>query len=73
MDTVDAKKLKSIMFARCIGVSALAKLAGVQGSIISRLTKSDRPAQLPTISKICKALGVQPTEILKGDDSVEKV
>ena len=65
METVDAKKLKSIMLAQCIGVSTLAKSAGVQGSIISRLTKSDRPAQLPTISKICKALGVQPTEILK--------
>ena len=65
MEIVDAIKLKTVMLAKCIGVSALAKSAGVQGSIISRLTKSDRPAQLPTISKICKALGVQPIEILK--------
>ena len=65
MEIVDATKLKSIMLTRCIGVSALAKAAGVQGSIISRLTKASRPAQLPTISKICTALQINPSEILK--------
>ena len=65
MEIVDASKLKSVMLAKGFGVTGLAKAAGIQGSIISRLTKANRPAQLPTISKICRALKIKPEEILK--------
>lgn len=65
MDIVDASKLKSIMLAKGFGITRLAKAAGIQGSIVSRLIKTNKPAQLPTISKISRALKVQPTEILK--------
>ena len=66
METISSQKLKNAMIRNCIGVSALAKVANVQTKIISRFLKSDSSSvRLSTLGKICKALGVQPAEILK--------
>ena len=73
MEVISREKLKKAMIRKCIGVSALAKAANVQNKIISHFLKDDSKIRLSTLGKICKALDVQPAEILKGDDFNEKV
>ncbi len=65
MDKISSKKLKTAMLENCIGTLELAQSANIQPATISKFLKSDSPARLPTIAKICRALNVQPAEILK--------
>ena len=65
MNIVDSQAIRNAMLAKCVGVAELAKMAGLQPSVISKILRRDSPCRLPTISKICKALDVQPAEILK--------
>lgn len=68
MNVVNSQAVRNAMLARCIGVAELAKMAGLQPSIISKILRRDSTCRLPTIAKICKALQIEPVEILKGDD-----
>ena len=73
MEKISSQRLKTAMIAAGVGTLDLAQAANVQPATISKFLKTDSPARLPTISKICKALTVEPDAILKGDDFNEKV
>ena len=65
MNIVDSRAVRNAMLIRCVGVAELAQMAGLQPSIISKILRRDSPCRLPTISKLCKALQIEPAEILK--------
>ena len=65
MEKISSQRLKTAMIAAGIGTIDLAQAADVQPATISKFLKTDSPARLPTISKICKALEIKPAEILK--------
>lgn len=67
MEKISKQKLKTAMISACIGTLGLAQAANIQPATISKFLKNDSQARLPTVSKICRALGVQPAEILKGE------
>lgn len=71
MDKISSQKLKTAMLENCIGTLELAQAANIQPATISKFLKNDSQARLPTVLKICKALGVQPSKILKESDSDE--
>ena len=65
MEVLNSQKLKNLMIFKCMSISQLAKLANVQETIIAKFLKSDAKIRLSTLGKICKALDIQPTAILK--------
>lgn len=65
MNVIDSQAIRNAMLERCIGVAELARKAGLQPSIISKILRRDSTCRLPTISKICKALQIEPVGILK--------
>ena len=65
MNIVDSQAIRNAMLAKCVGVAELAKMAGLQPSVISKILRRDSPCRLPTISRLCTALGISPNEILK--------
>lgn len=65
MNVVSSQALRNAMLLKCVGVAELAKLAGVQASVVSKILRRDSPCRLPTISRLCTALGISPNEILK--------
>ena len=68
MFKVDAKKIRSLMFAQKINISELATKAKLQNASVSRLMTDGATANAATIGKISAALGCDGEElILKGD------
>lgn len=65
MEKLNSKALRDAMIANCVGVSDLARLAGVTAVTITNLLKGDSPARLPTISKLAKALNIDAQSLLK--------
>jgi transcriptional regulator with XRE-family HTH domain len=46
----------------------LERMTGVAQSTISRLEANQRPARPTTVRKLASALGVEPKELMKGED-----
>jgi transcriptional regulator with XRE-family HTH domain len=46
----------------------LERMTGVAQSTISRLEANQRPARPTTVRKLAGALGVEPKELMKGED-----
>jgi transcriptional regulator with XRE-family HTH domain len=65
---VNGRKLRELRVERALSLRALGERSGVAYDTINKLELGQRPARLSTIRKLAEALGVEPRELMKGDD-----
>jgi transcriptional regulator with XRE-family HTH domain len=65
---VDGARLRGLRRARALSQRDLSRLTGIAFDTISRLETGKQRAQPRTIRKLADALGVEPRELMKGDD-----
>ena len=53
---------------RALSLRALKERSGVAYDTINKLENGHRPARLVTIRKLAEALGVEPKELMKGEE-----
>ncbi|MDP8947345.1 MAG: helix-turn-helix transcriptional regulator [Actinomycetota bacterium] len=53
---------------RALSLRALGERSGVTFATINNLENGNRPARLSTIRKLANALGVEPKELMKGEE-----
>ena len=67
--SVNGKKLQELRVERALSLRALGERSGVTYDTINKLELGRRPAHASTIRKLADALGVEPRELMKGDDN----
>lgn len=65
---IDKSKVEMIMARACLGQSEVAKKMGTNQANLAHLIGNERNHRPESVGKLAKALGVDPTEILKGGD-----
>jgi transcriptional regulator with XRE-family HTH domain len=65
---VNGQRLRELKVERALTLRALAERSGVSNDTINKLELDQRPARLSTIRKLTDALGVEPKELMKGED-----
>jgi transcriptional regulator with XRE-family HTH domain len=65
---VDGARLRRIRRERALSQRDLTRITGIAFDTISRLETGKQRAQPRTIRKLADALGVEPCELMKGDD-----
>jgi HTH-type transcriptional regulator, competence development regulator len=65
---VDGEVLRRLRRDRALSLRELGELSGVAFDAINKLELSKRAAQPRTIRKLAEALGVEPRELMKGED-----
>jgi transcriptional regulator with XRE-family HTH domain len=65
---VDGERLRQLRVQKALSLRALGEITGVAFDTISKLENGRRPARLVTIRKLAEALGVEPTELMKGEE-----
>jgi transcriptional regulator with XRE-family HTH domain len=65
---VDGERLRQLRVQKALSLRALGEITGVAFDTISKLENAHRPARLVTIRKLAEALGVEPTELMKGEE-----
>ena len=65
---VDGRRLKELRTERALTLRALGEESGVAFDTINKLELGRRPAHASTIRKLASALGVEPRELMKGED-----
>jgi transcriptional regulator with XRE-family HTH domain len=65
---VDGEKLRRLRVEKALSLRALEEITGVAFDTISKLENGRRPARLVTIRKLAEALGVEPKELMKGEE-----
>lgn len=58
------KKIKAILDDKKMSQVELSRLSGIEESNISHIVNNNRNVREKTLSKICKALGCKPEEIM---------
>ena len=65
---VDGQKLRTLRVEKALSLRALGVRSGVTFATINNLENENRPARLATIRKLAEALGVEPKELMKGEE-----
>jgi transcriptional regulator with XRE-family HTH domain len=65
---VDGPRLRRLRRERALSQRELSSRTGIAFDTISRLETGKQRAQPRTIRKLADALGVEPKELMKGDD-----
>ena len=65
---VDGARLRRLRRERALSQRDLARMTGIAFDTISRLETGKQRAQPRTIRKLASAIGVEPKELMKGDD-----
>jgi transcriptional regulator with XRE-family HTH domain len=65
---VDGQRLRHLRVQRALSLRALKEKSGVAYDTINKLENSHRPARLVTIRELAEALGVEPKELMKGEE-----
>ncbi len=65
---VDGARLRRLRQEQALGLRDLTKRSGVAYDTISKLETGKREAQPRTLRKLAEALGVEPKELMKGED-----
>ncbi len=60
-------KLKSLRKRRVMSIGDLSAKSGVHRNTISRIENGEADARTSTIRKLAKALGVDPSELVRAD------
>jgi transcriptional regulator with XRE-family HTH domain len=66
--TIDAEKLKALRQERMLSQRDLARAIGSIQATISELERGRRKAQPRTVRKLAEVLGVEPRELVVGDE-----
>ena len=64
---VDGDRLRRLRAERALTLRDLAEISGVSYDTINKLELGRRPAHASTIRKLANALGVEPRELMKGE------
>jgi XRE family transcriptional regulator, regulator of sulfur utilization len=65
---VNGQRLRQLRVQRALSLRALAERSGVAFDTINKLELGHRPARLTTIRKLADALGVEPKELMTGEE-----
>jgi transcriptional regulator with XRE-family HTH domain len=65
---VNGQRLRHLRVERALSLRALAQRSGVAFDTINKLELGHRSARLVTIRKLAEALGVDPKELMKGEE-----
>ncbi len=65
---VDGQKLRTLRVEKALSLRALDERSGVTFATINNLENGNRPARLVTIRKLAEALGVEPKDLMKGEE-----
>ncbi len=65
---VNGRRLQQLRVEQALTLRALGERSGVTYDTINKLELGRRPAHASTIRKLADALGVEPKELMKGDD-----
>ena len=65
---VDGTRLRRLRRERALSQRDLSRMTGIAFDTISRLETGKQRAQPRTIRKLADTLGVEPRELMKGDD-----
>ena len=65
---VDGPRLRKVRRAHALSQRDLSRMTGIAFDTISRLETGKQRAQPRTIRKLADALGVEPRELLKGEN-----
>ncbi len=65
---VDGAKLRALRRRRMLSLRELEQLSGVAFDNINKLENEKRRAQPRTLRKLAVALGVEPHELMKGEE-----
>jgi transcriptional regulator with XRE-family HTH domain len=66
---VDGARLRRLRREQALSQRELSRMTGIAFDTISRLETGKQRAQPRTIRKLADALGVEPKELMKGEDS----
>ncbi len=64
---IDVEKLKGLRKQQVMSIEDLSAESGVHRNTISRIENDNAEARTSTIRKLAKALGVEPSELVKVD------
>jgi transcriptional regulator with XRE-family HTH domain len=65
---VDGDSLRRLRAERALTLRDLAQISGVSYDTINKLELGRRPAHASTIRKLANALGVEPRELMQGEE-----
>ena len=65
---VDRQRIRELRVQRALSLRALGERSGVSFATINNLENGNRPARLVTIRKLAEALGVEPKDLMKGQE-----
>ena len=65
---VDGARLRKVRRAHALSQRDLSRMTGIAFDTISRLETGKQRAQPRTIRRLADALGVEPRELMKGED-----
>jgi len=65
---VDGQRLRELRVEKALSLRALKERSGVAYDTINKLELGHRPARLATIRKLAEALGVEPKDLMKGEE-----
>ena len=65
---VNGQRLRQLRVERALSLRALAERSGAAFDTINKLELGHRPARLVTIRKLAEGLGVEPKELMKGEE-----
>jgi transcriptional regulator with XRE-family HTH domain len=68
---VDGERLRQLRREQALSQRDLSGITGIAHDSISQLETGKREAQPRTIRKLADALGVEPRELMKGEDDGE--
>jgi transcriptional regulator with XRE-family HTH domain len=65
---IDGQRLRELRVEQALTLRALGERSGIGYDTINKLELGRRPAHASTIRKLAEALGVEPRELMKGDN-----
>lgn len=65
---INSAAVRAAMLRLGVGVMELAELARIPPKTISALHRKDKVVSIPTLSRLAKALGIEPEQLLKRDE-----
>ena len=65
---IDGQRLRELRVEQALTLRALGERSGIGYDTINKLELGRRPAHASTIRKLAEALGVEPNELMKGEN-----
>ncbi len=66
--SVNGRRLQQLRVEQALTLRTLGERSGISYDTINKLELGRRPAHASTIRKLAEALGVEPRELMKGDN-----